>query len=367
MAASDALAATNSSTACFVSTACAVSKLTVPRPSVCVASNTRKVPGSCTVHEKRTPRLRGTPLGTRDVAEREALVGGAHLARHLTTGRARVESRGGRGAGAEHERRARDEHCARSEQREPGARRRRQPSPLYSSAVTSEGQSVVPQPVPAAPPTAGDVLRHGASVGFGALGLARRAVGTALARVQPAERRPPPPSTLDLVPGAMAGLALVAERRVRSVVVGVAAGTATTARAVTRRRRATRVAAARGSAVELERDRAPRAGPQPGRGLGRRAVAGADDSRERDRAARPGAPRQSDSDRRGGRAGRHRSHRAEHRPRRRHPRVDCRRQRGRRSTRCARRESPSTCSPPSSSTGCSSAASPADLEVGYGA
>jgi hypothetical protein len=80
------------------------------------------------------------------------------------------------------------------------------------------------------------VLRHGASVGFGALGLARRAVGTALGRVQPAERRPFPssPSTLDLVPGAVAGLALVAERRVRSVVVGVAAGTATTARVMTR-------------------------------------------------------------------------------------------------------------------------------------
>ncbi len=108
----------------------------------------------------------------------------------------------------------------------------------YSSAVTSEGQSIVPkaQPVPAAPPSAGDVLRHGANVGFGALGLARRAVGTALARVQPAERRSPlpQPSTLDLVPGAIAGLALVTERRVRSVVVGVASSTASTARVVAR-------------------------------------------------------------------------------------------------------------------------------------
>jgi len=80
------------------------------------------------------------------------------------------------------------------------------------------------------------VLRHGANVGFGALGLARRAMGTAFARLQPTERRSPitPPSTLDLVPGALAGLALVAERRVRSVVVGVASGTASTARVVAR-------------------------------------------------------------------------------------------------------------------------------------
>ena len=92
------------------------------------------------------------------------------------------------------------------------------------------------QPVPAAPPSAGDVLRHGANVGFGALGLARRAMGTAFARIQPTERRSPltPPSTLDLVPGALAGLALVTERRVRSVVVGVASGTASTARVVAR-------------------------------------------------------------------------------------------------------------------------------------
>jgi hypothetical protein len=103
--------------------------------------------------------------------------------------------------------------------------------------VTSEGQTVAKaQPVPSAPPSAGDVLRHGANVGFGALGLARRAVGTALARVQPPERRSPlaQPSTLDLVPGAIAGLALVTERRVRTVVVGVASGTATTARVMTR-------------------------------------------------------------------------------------------------------------------------------------
>jgi hypothetical protein len=105
--------------------------------------------------------------------------------------------------------------------------------------VTWEGRAVVPkaQPVPAAPPSAGDVLRHGANVGLGALGLARRAAGAAIARVQPTDRATPPPlppSTIDLVPGAIVGMAIVAERRVRDVAVGAAAGTASAARVVTR-------------------------------------------------------------------------------------------------------------------------------------
>ena len=103
---------------------------------------------------------------------------------------------------------------------------------------TSQGKTVVSkaQPVPAAPPSAGDVLRHGTQVGLGALGLARRAAGTLLTRAQASDRRSPPmaPTTLDLVPGAIAGIAIVTERRVRAVVVSVASGTATTARVVTR-------------------------------------------------------------------------------------------------------------------------------------
>jgi hypothetical protein len=94
------------------------------------------------------------------------------------------------------------------------------------------------QPVPAAPPTVSDVVRHGASVGFGALGLARRAVGVALTRVQPTTRRasPPvtPPGTLDLIPGAVAGVAIVAERHVRAAAVAVASGASGTVRAATR-------------------------------------------------------------------------------------------------------------------------------------
>jgi hypothetical protein len=104
--------------------------------------------------------------------------------------------------------------------------------------VTTGGRSVVPkaQPVPAAPPSAGDVLRHGANVGLGALGLARRAAGQTLTRMQPAERHTPPPTpptTLDLVPGALAGMALVAERRLRVVLSGAASASASTARVVT--------------------------------------------------------------------------------------------------------------------------------------
>jgi hypothetical protein len=42
------------------------------------------------------------------------------------------------------------------------------------------------------------------------------------------------PTTLDLVPGAIAGIAIVTERRVRAVIVSMASGTASTARVVTR-------------------------------------------------------------------------------------------------------------------------------------
>ena len=105
--------------------------------------------------------------------------------------------------------------------------------------VTTGGRSVVPkaQPVPAAPPSATDVLRNGANVGFGALGLARRAAGQLLTSVQPADRHAPPPTpptTLELLPGALAGMVLVAERRMRGALNRAASATAGTARAVTR-------------------------------------------------------------------------------------------------------------------------------------
>jgi hypothetical protein len=102
--------------------------------------------------------------------------------------------------------------------------------------VTPEGQSVVTraQPVPAAPPGVTDVVRHAASVGLGALGLARRATGTLLGRMQPSAPPPTPPPTSDLVPGAIVGVAIVVERRVRAT-AGVAVTAASeTVRTVTR-------------------------------------------------------------------------------------------------------------------------------------
>jgi hypothetical protein len=86
--------------------------------------------------------------------------------------------------------------------------------------------------VPPAPPGVSDVVRHGASVGLGALGLARRAMGSVLGRMPAASTRPPtPPATADLVPGALMGVAIVVERRVRAgagVVVTAASGTVRT-------------------------------------------------------------------------------------------------------------------------------------------
>jgi hypothetical protein len=90
------------------------------------------------------------------------------------------------------------------------------------------------QPVPAAPPGFSDVVRHGTQVGFGALGLARRAMGTMLSRVQPPSRPPTPPSTIDLVPGALAGVVLVVERRVRASLAVAASSGADVARAASR-------------------------------------------------------------------------------------------------------------------------------------
>jgi hypothetical protein len=91
-----------------------------------------------------------------------------------------------------------------------------------------------PQPVPAAPPGVADVVRHGAQVGFGALGLARRAMGTMLSRVQPPSRPPTPPNTVDLVPGALAGVVLVVERRVRASLAVAVSSSADVARAASR-------------------------------------------------------------------------------------------------------------------------------------
>jgi hypothetical protein len=102
--------------------------------------------------------------------------------------------------------------------------------------VTSEGKTVAPRadPVPAAPPGVADVVRHGAQVGFGALGLARRAMGTMLARVQQPSPPPTPPTTAELVPGALAGAVLVFERRVRTSLAVAVSSTTDVARAAAR-------------------------------------------------------------------------------------------------------------------------------------
>ncbi len=78
------------------------------------------------------------------------------------------------------------------------------------------------------------MVRHGAQVGFGALGLARRAMGTLLSRVQPPSRPATPPSTVDLVPGALAGVVLVVERRVRASLAVAVSSSSDVARAASR-------------------------------------------------------------------------------------------------------------------------------------
>lgn len=89
-------------------------------------------------------------------------------------------------------------------------------------------------PVPAAPPAVGDVVRHGVNVGLGALGLARRAVGVALTRTSGSTpvRPPSPPTTADILPGAVLGFAILAERRTRAVGEAVVHGAGGVARAV---------------------------------------------------------------------------------------------------------------------------------------
>ena len=266
---------------------------------------------------KRAPAFCAHAVGTRHVAEGEALVGRAAPGARSRAGRTGVERRRAARYCADRATSTRRRTTTTASEG-PAHRWRLTDALTYSSAVTSEGKSVVSkaQPVPAAPPSAGDVLRHGASVGL------RRARPGAPGDRAPRSRRCSRPSgdspldvaapTLDLVPGAVAGLALVAERR-------VAFGRGRRRRPAPRppravgdaaRGRAARAAAARGPALELERGRAARAGPQPGRGRGGPPDDRAAGHRERDRAARLRAHRRADPDRRHRRPDRHRRHRA---------------------------------------------------------
>jgi hypothetical protein len=88
--------------------------------------------------------------------------------------------------------------------------------------------------VPAGPPAVADVVRHGFNVGLGAIGLARHALGATLARTTtPSVVTPPtPPTAVDLLPGALVGLGILIERRVRSVGSAAAQGVSGVARSV---------------------------------------------------------------------------------------------------------------------------------------
>jgi hypothetical protein len=97
----------------------------------------------------------------------------------------------------------------------------------------------VPRAVDAGAPSAGEVLRRSTELGFGALGLAGRAAGTLLTRVPTARRGTssddPEPSAA-LLPGAVAGMAIVTERVVQIVVDEMLTRGAGVARTVTRPR-----------------------------------------------------------------------------------------------------------------------------------
>jgi hypothetical protein len=101
--------------------------------------------------------------------------------------------------------------------------------------VRAPGSTVVPraQPVPAPPPGVTDVLRRSTRLGLGALGLAGRAAGSFFARVpDPSGTADAEPGPLSLLPGAVLGLAIEAERRAAKVVDAVADRTATVGRTV---------------------------------------------------------------------------------------------------------------------------------------
>jgi hypothetical protein len=95
---------------------------------------------------------------------------------------------------------------------------------------------VVPRavPVPAPPPGVTDVLRRSARLGLGALGLAGRAAGTVFARVpDPTGDPEAEPGIAALLPGAVLGMALEAEKRAAAVVDTVASRSSGVVRAAT--------------------------------------------------------------------------------------------------------------------------------------
>ena len=217
----------------------------VPLPSVCFASTTRKVPGSCTVHVNATPASALDALRAGDVAEREVGIGDVHGALDRpASGGARQVGRARRHdaaehtterAGARHEREQEDyegtpRHAA-GGYRHPGVLQSRGPRGLdrggrvtagSEDAPRTPGTEVVPRatPVPAPAPGVTDVLRRSARLGLGAVGLAGRAAGGVFADVpDPAGADPDPdPGLASLLPGAVLGMAIEAEKRAAAVV-----------------------------------------------------------------------------------------------------------------------------------------------------
>jgi hypothetical protein len=90
--------------------------------------------------------------------------------------------------------------------------------------------------VPAPAPRLTDVLRRGAALSLGALGLAGRAAGTMFARVPEPDHDGlrPDPGIAALVPGAVVGLAIEAERRSAAVVDTVVGRSSAVVSAATR-------------------------------------------------------------------------------------------------------------------------------------
>jgi hypothetical protein len=105
-------------------------------------------------------------------------------------------------------------------------------------ARRASGAEVVPRatPVPAPPPGVTDVLRRSARLGLGAIGLAGRAAGSVFARVPDTGGDGPEsePGLAALLPGAVLGIAIEAEKRAAAVVDSVAARTGGVARVVGR-------------------------------------------------------------------------------------------------------------------------------------
>ena len=158
-----------------------------------------------------------------------------------------------------------------------------------------------PMPVPAPPPGLTDVLQRSARLGLGALGLASRAAGSLFARVPDgsAAEQAEPAGPLALLPGAVLGLAIEAERRAATVVDAVAERTAGVGRRAARPaivQRALRPV--EDALLALERGRAPRTDPEPGAGGGAHPGDRAAGHGERDRADRLRARGRADPGRR---------------------------------------------------------------------